>query len=336
MRIFSTLLLLLALNGCGQAQPPAANPGSSGSATATPRAAAATETPAALAWTPQPEMVKRLEEHVKMLAETIGPRNIDNPEAYRRAASYLESQMTSLGYQMQRQTFEVDGVECVNLWADHTAGDKVLVVGAHYDSCDITPGADDNASGCAATLELARLLKSSKTGPSVRFVFFANEEPPHFQTEEMGSLVYARASQKAGEAFLGMLSLECIGFYSDKPGSQEFPVGLTGYPDTGNFLGFVSDLNSKPFMDRCLTGFRQARTMPAEGIAAPSLVTGITWSDHWSFSKCGYPAAMVTDTAPFRNPHYHAQTDTPDTLNYRRLAAATEGLYQMILGLETP
>lgn len=334
MRILSSFFLLVALNGCGQAQP-VATPSPKASTNAIPTATSAA-TPDAVAWTPQPEMVKRLEGHVRMLSETIGPRNTDNPEAYQKAASYLEDQMTRLGYKVQRQTFEVDGVNCVNLWADRTAGDQVLVVGAHYDTCDITSGADDNASGCAANLELARLLRSSQEGPSVRFVFFANEEPPYFQTAQMGSLVYARACQKAGESFLGMLSLECMGYYSDEKGSQKFPVGLTGYPDTGNFLGFVSDLSSKALMDRCLTGFREAKTLPAEGIAAPGLVTGITWSDHWSFSKCGYPAVMVTDTAPFRNPNYHARTDTPDTLDYSRLAAATEGLHQMVLGLGTP
>ena len=286
-----------------------------------------------MAWQADPEAVKRLEDHVRMLAETIGPRNISHPEAYKKAADYLQSQLEAMGYKVARQTFEVDGVECVNLWTDHTAGKDILVVGAHYDSCDITPGADDNASGCAATLELARRLKDSKEGPSVRFVLFANEEPPYFQTEQMGSLVYARACQKEGEKFMGMLSLESIGFYSDAKGSQKFPVGLTGYPDTGNFLGFVSDISSKALMERCLLGFKEARTMHAEGIAAPGIVSGITWSDHWSFSKCGYPAVMVTDTAPFRNPNYHAQTDTADTLDYLRLAAATEGIRQMILSL---
>lgn len=328
MRYLSYLLLLSVLSGCENAHSSGATPSPSGENAEQIQAEASP-----IAFQSDPEAVKRLKAHVKMLAETIGPRNVSHPEAYKKATDYLASQLQAMGYKVGRQTFEVDGVECVNLWADLKAGEDILVVSAHYDSCDITPGADDNASGCAATLELVRQLKDNKEGPSVRFVLFANEEPPYFQTEQMGSLVYALACQKKGEKFMGMLSLESIGFYSDSKGSQEFPVGLTGYPDTGNFLGFVSDISSKPFMERCLDGFKEAKTMPAEGIAAPGIVTGITWSDHWSFSKCGYPAVMVTDTAPFRNPNYHAESDTSDTLDYQRLAAATEGLRRMILAL---
>jgi hypothetical protein len=320
--------MLLMHSGCQ----PGATPDSAGS---TPVAGGPgqdlTGTPAA--WVADPLMVANLKAHVVMLAETIGLRSTRYPEGYSKAAAYLESELVKLGYQVQRQAYEVDGHRCLNMWVERTAGKEVLVVGAHYDTCDRTPGADDNASGCAATLELARLLKDSKDGPTVRLVFFANEEPPYFQTEKMGSLVYARSCRQAGENLLGMISMESLGYFSDQPGSQNFPIGISGYPETGNFVGFVSDLTSQPFMQTCLKGFKKEGTIHAEGLAAPGMLSGIMWSDHWSFAECGYPALMITDTAPFRNPNYHMTTDTPDTLDYDRLAAVTEGTYRMIIGL---
>lgn len=314
------LLLVLIHSGCGPV--PAGQ---------TPAPVSAT--PEASTYIADPVLRENLEGHVRRLAETIGPRNTKNPKGYQKAAAYLEAELTRYGYQVQRQIFQVDGHACANLWASRAGGEETLVVGAHYDTCDDTPGADDNASGCAATLELARLLKDQLEGPTVRFVFFANEEPPYFQTERMGSLVFARQCRQDGENLMGMISLESVGFFSDQPNSQRFPDGVSGFPTTGNFVGFVGDLSAKPFLQRCLDGFQAARTLPAEGLTAPGAVPGVTWSDHWSFSQCGYAALMITDTAPFRNPHYHMSTDTAETLDYDRLAAVTEGARQMILKL---
>jgi hypothetical protein len=325
MRSSLLLILILMHSGCGRA-------GEAASASpARVSDSSGTASPAASTWAPEATLVKNLKAHVTMLAGTIGQRNTKNPEGYQRAADYLESVLTQLGYQVHRQTYLADGHESVNLWTERPGTDQVLVIGAHYDSLDSgTPGADDNASGCAATLELARLLKDSKLGPTVRFVLFANEEPPYFQTDLMGSLVYAKSRQQAKESIMGMISLESIGFYSDQPESQHFPAGVSGYPSTGNFVAFISDLSSKAFMERCLSGFQQAGTLAAEGLAAPGMIEGVMWSDHWAFAKCGYPALMITDTAPFRNPHYHLSSDTPDTLDYDKLAAVTEGTRRLV------
>lgn len=275
-----------------------------------------------------------MREHVEMLAGTIGQRNLAHPEGYAQAERYLSSCLSSYGYQVHRQSYPVGGQSCVNLWCERPGSAEVLVVGAHYDTLDSgTPGADDNASGCAVALELARLLRSLPGGPTVRWVLFANEEPPYFQTEAMGSYVFARACQQRGEKLLGMIALESLGYYSEEPGSQHFPLGISGYPDTGNFVAFVSDLPSAPFMERCLAGFRAGSQVPAEGLAAPGTIEGVLWSDHWGFARCGFPALMITDTAPFRNPHYHARSDTPDTLDYIKLAQVTEGIKEMLLGL---
>lgn len=276
-------------------------------------------------------LVKRLRSHVVELAETIGERNTERPEQYRQAASYLTKQMEEMGYEVTRQVYTSDNQEVANLIAVRRGSEEILVVGAHYDSIPVTPGADDNASGCAALLELARSLKDKPQGPTIRFVFFANEEPEHFYTESMGSLVYAKSCAEAGDKLVGMLSLETLGYYTDEPNSQEFPVGVTGYPTTGNFLAFVSNLSSRALMKKCLNSFLEAKTLPAEGIAAPDFLEGIGWSDHWSFWQHDYPALMVTDTALFRNPNYHAVTDTPDTLDYERLGAAVMGLEAVLL-----
>jgi Zn-dependent M28 family amino/carboxypeptidase len=289
-----------------------------------------------ITWTADAEMVRRLKGHVTMLAQTIGQRNVLQRQGYKEAAAYLTQQLDAQGYEVHRQDYRTsDKRPSSNFWVERAGGQGgVLVVGAHYDSLlSGTPGADDNASGCASVLELARLLKDSKQGPTVRLALFANEEPPYFQTEDMGSLVLARKFLADRVEVLGMISMESIGYYCDEPNSQHFPPGVSGYPDRGNFAAFVSDLSSKTFMERCLKGFQQARTIPAQGLAAPGMVEGISWSDHWSFSKCGFPAFMITDTAPFRNPNYHMSTDTPDTLDYERLAAVVEGTRQMILGL---
>lgn len=275
---------------------------------------------------------QRLKTHLHRLAEEIGERNLDHPESYKKAEANLTQVMRSYGYKVHRQVYRVGRGEVANLVAIRPGNTgKTLVVGAHYDTAHGTPGADDNASGCAALLELARLLKKTKKGPTLRLVFFANEEPEYFQTEGMGSLVYARKCAKNKDQLAGMLSLECIGYYSDQPQSQKFPVGITGYPDTGNFLGFVSDLSSKPLMERCLGLFKKGSKMPAEGLAAPSFLKGIGWSDHWSFWQCGYQAVMVTDTAPFRNPNYHAHTDRLKTVDLKRLAQVVQGLEQLLL-----
>lgn len=280
-------------------------------------------------------MVARLESHVVMLAKTIGRRNIENPEGYNAAEIYLASQLEEIGYKVQRQTYPVGEHQSVNLWAEQKGSrDEIVVLGAHYDSADSgTPGADDNASGCAAVLELARMFRDHKDGPTLRFVFFANEEPPYFHKETMGSLVYARQCQKDGDKIVGMLSLECIGFFSDEAGSQKLPAPLAAsYPTTGNFIAFVSDLGSKALMEKCLTSFRAAQTMPAEGIAAPTALDGVNWSDHWAFWKCGYPAVMVTDTAIYRNPNYHMTSDTAASLDYEKMAAVVEGVRQVVVG----
>jgi Zn-dependent M28 family amino/carboxypeptidase len=215
-----------------------------------------------------------------------------------------------------------------------TKPEEIVIVGAHYDTVYDCPGADDNTSGVAALLELARLLKDSHPARTLRFVAFVNEEPPWFQTESMGSLVYAREAHRKHEKIVAAISLETIGMYSDRPGSQQYPepMGLL-YPDRGNFIGFVGNLSSRALVRNAIQVFRQSASIPSQGSAAPEFLSGVGWSDHWSFWQEGYPAVMVTDTAPFRNPNYHRPTDKPDTLDYASMARVVTGLQQVVTSL---
>jgi Zn-dependent M28 family amino/carboxypeptidase len=270
----------------------------------------------------------RLQAHVETLATTIGGRIVTT--GLETAATYIEQKLLSYGYSPQRQTFAAAGHAFANIEAESSGTqhpDKILVIGAHYDTAGNFPGANDNASGVAATLELARCFASAELAQTIRWVFFVNEEPPYFQTEAMGSYVYARRCRELKENISAMLSLETIGFYTDEPGSQTYPVGIhPSYPDRGNFLGFVSDFRSAFLLRTALKVFRAKAALPAQGLAAPTSVPGIAWSDHWSFWQFGYKGLMLTDTAPFRYPYYHTAQDTPDKLDYSRFTDAVQGI----------
>lgn len=288
-----------------------------------------------------PAEIEGLRGHVKHLAGTIGERNVFKPKALAAAAAYITREWRAQGYEVITQTYKAEGVTVGNLEVKigkSTAGDKnpragpgILLVGAHYDTVAGTPGADDNASGVAALLELSRLLAKTKPKSEIRFVAFTNEEPPFFQTGLMGSLVYAHDARQRGDDIRFMVSLETLGFYSDKPGSQKYPPLFDWfYPDRGNFIGFVSDFGSGDHMGRLSDSFRAKTKFPVETVRTFQFVPGVGWSDHWSFWQRDYPAVMVTDTAPFRNPHYHRETDKPETLDYARLTRVTSGLYHAI------
>jgi Zn-dependent M28 family amino/carboxypeptidase len=279
------------------------------------------------------ELRDRLVRHVAVLAGEIGERNLWRHEALEASAGYIEQAFRAAGYEVASQHYVVHGkavrnLEAVLPGASHAA--EIVVIGAHYDSVADSPGANDNASGVAALLEIARLLARQQPARSVRFVAFVNEEPPFFYTEGMGSRVYAHRARERGEKIVAMLALETIGYYADARGSQHYPFPFSPfYPDTGNFVAFVGNLASRELVQACLASFRSQAAFPAEGIAAPGWMGGIHWSDHWSFWREGYPAIMVTDTALYRYAHYHAQTDTPDKIDYERLARVVAGLAEV-------
>jgi hypothetical protein len=257
----------------------------------------------------------RLRLHVAALA--AGERNTD----LETAARYIEAALAKQGYQPQSHYFESGGRKVRNI----EAGSGDIVVGAHYDTVPGSPGADDNASGVAVLLELAAMKLP------IRVVAFANEEMPYFHSGEMGSLVWARQARERGERLRAMYSLEMLGYYRDDAGSQRYPppLGML-YPDRADFVAFVGDLGARGLVRRSIGIFREKAAFPSEGVAAPGFVPGVTWSDHWSFRQHGYDAIMVTDTAFNRYPHYHLPSDTPDKLDYERMARVTLGLAAML------
>jgi hypothetical protein len=275
---------------------------------------------------------RALGDHVQALAGEIGERNVFRPRALAAAADYIEAAWRRQGYEVTPQVYRVHGVRCANLEAALPGTVPVagsLLLGAHYDSIRGGPGANDNASGVAALLELSRLFAGLTPAMSVRFVAFVNEEPPFFLSGEQGSMVYARAARARGDDIRLMVALETIGCYHDAPGSQHYPpLFRLFYPDRGNFLAFVSDFGSRRLMRHVAAAFRARSDFPLEHVATFGLVPGVSWSDHRSFWVNGYRAFMVTDTAFYRYRYYHTAEDTPDKLSYPGLARATEGLYR--------
>jgi len=278
-----------------------------------------------------------LRRHVEVLAGDIGERNERHPAELARAADYVAAELggsttvARLPYRHERARLEnVEGT--IRGTEPHA---PIVVVGAHYDSVEGSPGANDNGTGVAALLALARHFASLHPRRTLRFVAFANEEPPYFQRPNMGSLVYARSCRAHGDDIGAMLSLETMGFYDDRAGSQHYPLpGIDlAYPDRGDFLAIVGNLGSRSLVRRVTGDFRASARFPSEGAAFPSAVPGVGWSDHWSFWQAGYPAVMLTDTAPFRYPHYHEATDTPDRVDYARLARVTRALAHVVESL---
>ncbi len=289
----------------------------------------------------------QLRRHVRKLAGEIGERNLIQYTALREAADYVHHSFEQAGYDVERQTYDVaprsffglsevpeQPLACANLIAEIPGSDKpaeIVVVGAHFDSVEGSPGANDNATGVAAVLALARSFAGKKPGRTLRFLAFVNEEPPYFQTPSMGSLVYAKRCQERQENVVAMLSLETIGYYSDEPGSQNYPAPLGFfYPSKGNFVAVVGDTSSRRLVRKLIRSFRESTQFPSEGAATFGALPGVDWSDHWSFRQAGYSGVMVTDTAPFRYAHYHAASDTPDKIDYDRLARLVAGMESVI------
>ncbi|MGQ0672428.1 MAG: M28 family peptidase [Hyphomicrobium sp.] len=287
-------------------------------------------------------LMARLEAHVRAVAST--PHNLDHYAELEAAALYIERTLTALGYTPELQTYEVDGrpvrnIEVVIEPAGDEAGDacETYIVGAHYDSPDDSPGANDNGSAVAAVLELARALRThTPVHHRLRLVLWVNEEAPYGKTPMMGSWQHAKRLKDSGERVAGAIALETIGYFSDEPGSQAFPApfGLV-YPDRGNFIAFVGLIGARRLVHRSLGLFRSETEFPSIGGVAPGFLHGIDLSDHWAYHQFGFPAMMITDTAPFRNPYYHQTDDLPENVDYESLARVTTGLERMLRAMVT-
>jgi hypothetical protein len=287
---------------------------------------------------------EELRADVQKLAGDIGERNMWHYAKLDAAADFIEDSFSRAGFHPRRDTYEIRGQACHNIEVEIPAQQgaavssppPIIVIGAHYDSVFGSPGANDNGTGVAATLALARRFVGRTPQHTMRFVAFVNEEPPYFLSDEMGSFIYAGRCRARGDKISAMISLETIGYFSDAPRSQTYPSPGLGlfYPKVGNFIGFVSNVHSRTLLRRVVAAFRKHAKIPSEGAALPAFVPGVSWSDQWSFWRNGYPGIMVTDTAPFRYPYYHSSSDTPDKLDYDRFTLVVSGMEKVIEDLD--
>lgn len=277
------------------------------------------------------KLATELREDVTVLGGRIGLRNLSQASAQLNdAEKHLEDALRTTGLEVRRHEYD-KGINLDVEIAGTTTPKEIVVVGGHYDSAINASGADDNATGAAGVLALARRFAGKPGARTLRLALFANEEMPYFGTDAQGSLVYARACRSRGDDVVAMISLETMGYFKDEPGTQHYPWGFGAlYPDRGDFIGFVADLGSRSLLRDAIRAFRETTAFPSEGAALPRFVPGAGWSDHWSFWQAGYPAIMITDTAPFRNPHYHTPHDLPDTLDFDRFARVMGGVQRVV------
>jgi Zn-dependent M28 family amino/carboxypeptidase len=274
------------------------------------------------------KLEEQLKAHVFKLSSQIGDRSVFDYKKLEAAANYISSQFSSMGYAVDFQTFETEGKEVRNIIAvkkGKSKPEEIIVVGAHYDTC-FNPGADDNASAVAGLLELARGIIHIDTERTVYFVAFVNEEPPFFQTDSMGSVYFVKHSAKDKKNIIFAIILEMIGYYTNEPNSQRYPpfLGML-YPNRGNYIAVIGNLNSRNLTKTLVSEFKKQTDFPIESLIDIGLFQGTDFSDHWSFWQQGIPAVMITDTSFYRNPFYHTQKDTADTLNYTNMASVVDG-----------
>lgn len=280
-----------------------------------------------------------LEQHIRAIAG--GPRNVAHRANLDAAAQYIETTLAAFGLAAASDVFAAGGasvrnIEAVFEPAEATAATRTIVAGAHYDTDGTSPGANDNGTGVAAMLELCRALAHRRpAGPHrLCIVFFVNEEQPYGKTELMGAWRHARALKASGEPVAGMIALETLGYFSNRPGSQRLPWPFSwAYGDRGDFVAFIGLPGARAFLSKALKAFRRAHTLPSSGTVVPGFIEGADLSDHWAYAREGFPALMITDTAPYRNPFYHSSNDTPDTVDYASLARITGGLEAMLRSL---
>jgi peptidase M28-like protein len=288
-------------------------------------------TKSVLAVTPDDELAARLEGDVRALADEIGERNLrdtDRRRALDAAREYVATELAAAGHTVQRESYIVRNAALENLAIELPGTDKageIILVGAHYDTAENTPGANDNASGVAALLALARSANGLRRRRTVRLVAFCTEEPPFTRTPAMGSWIHARGCRHRGDRVVAMLSLETIGYYAGAA-AQHAPFPLNHAPWRSDFLAVFGNLASRELVGHVVGAFDEAGQVRCLGAALPGVLPGVRSSDQWSFWKEGYRAVMLTDTAWLRYRHYHRPSDTPEKLDFLRLAQVTSGV----------
>jgi Zn-dependent M28 family amino/carboxypeptidase len=283
-----------------------------------------------------PESMIRMREDVLFLTEKTVNRNYANTKALNQSAEYIFSQFEKAGYQAQYQEFTAHGFGYKNIIActSAAAGERI-VIGAHYDVYNEQPGADDNASGVAGLLELARWIKIKNPALPypVELVAFALEEPPYFKTNLMGSAIHAKDLADRKVPVKIMICFDMIGYFSEKKGSQQFPILLLKlfYPSQGNFITVVGKTGQWNLVRKVKKQMIKGSAIEVRSINAPRFLPGIDFSDHLNYWNYGYPAVMITDTALFRNPNYHKKTDTIETLDFKKMEQVMQAIYYLIV-----
>jgi hypothetical protein len=276
----------------------------------------------------------RLSMHVNKLAMDLYPRVANFGGHLNEAAAYMKAQFLLNTPRVSEQAYEVKGVTYRNVIAKFgPETGSITVIGAHYDSCWITPGADDNASGSAALLELSRIFKERPPKEAVELVAYTLEEPPFFGTSYMGSFVHAQSLKEKGADVRVMISVEMIGYFSEDTASQKYPMKVLEYvyPDKGNFIAVVGRFTDTFQTQRIKYAMSKASPIKVETLSAPSDLMEIGLSDHRNYWEQGYKAVMITDTAFLRNQNYHQRSDTPETLNFKKMAEVVDGIAGVVL-----
>lgn len=277
----------------------------------------------------------KLEKHVRVLSETLSPRNYVNTGNLDEVAKYILTEFSKTKGNVSEQVFKVENGEYRNVILKlGPETNERIVIGAHYDAAFELPGADDNSSGVAGLIELAHLLNKTSPPMAIELIAYTLEEPPFFRTDNMGSAVHARSMKDQGVKIRIMISLEMIGYFSDEPDSQTFPIGVLKYiyPSTGNWIAVIGDISSGLDVRRVKKSMMEVIQLPVYSFnAPPNDFSGIDWSDHLNYWKYGYPAVMITDTSFLRNLNYHTERDTADLLDYERMSQVVTGVYGAIL-----
>lgn len=277
---------------------------------------------------------ERLKLHVKTLSETFYPRNFANIKNLDKSALYIKEEFEKAKGKVSEQPYKADDQIFKNVIAEFGPdSEERIVIGAHYDAAGALPAADDNASGVAGIIELAHLLGKTELPIKVELVAFTLEEPPYFNTKHMGSAIHSKSLKEKNIKIRFMISVEMIGYFSDLPNSQDFPISLMGllYPTTGNFITVIGNLGNGSTVRRVKKSMQKASSLPVYSINAPRSIPGIDFSDHLNYWDQGYDALMVSDTAFYRNKNYHTPNDTFEKLDYNRMAKVVEGLYKVVL-----
>jgi len=277
---------------------------------------------------------ERIKTDVELLASGLGARNGQDAAQLEKISDAILQSFKASNARVSLQTFLIQNVGFHNVISQYGFNDAAgtIIVGAHYDTAQGTPGADDNASGVAALLELGRLFIERPPPLKVLLVAYAPEEGEFFNTSNMGSYVHAAHLRLNKEPVRLMISLESVGYFTDLAESQRYPLEPLSwlYPSTGNFIAIVGNPTLSPATYTLKRAFAQSTTLAAHSINAPDRIAGISNSDHASFWKTGFDAVMITDTAMFRNPNYHTPSDLPNTLNYDKIGEVVDGVFAYV------